>query len=71
MPELQLLVLFAFGVKVNAAHAARTLIEAYVVETFEAGSGDCFDAMIGYEKVFFPPHEEVLSLLIVLECEVG
>lgn len=56
--------------KVYAADATRTLIEAYIVEALEAGSSDCFDSMIGYEEVFFPPHEEVLSLLVVLECEV-
>lgn len=71
MPELQLLILFALCVEVNATYAARTLVEAYVVETFEAGPSDSFDAMVGYEEVFFPPHEEVFSLLVVLECEVG
>lgn len=71
MSELQLLVLFALCVKIYATYAARTLVEAYVVEPFEAGSSDCFDAMIGYEEVFFPSHKEVFSLLIILECEVG
>lgn len=70
MLQLKLLILFAFCVEIYPAHRPRRLVEADVIESFEARSSDRFDTVVGYKKVLFPAHEEVLSLLIVLQGEV-
>ena len=57
--------------EVDATDGARNLVEAYVVETFKASSHDLSDPMVWHEKVFFPSHEDVLSLPTVLIVEIG
>jgi len=57
--------------KVNAADGAGDLVEADVVETLEAGTGNGPDAVIGHEEILLPAHEDVLALREVLVVEVG
>ena len=71
MFELQLLVFLALGMEVNAADAAGALVEANVVETFKARSGDRFDSVIWNEKVLLPTHEKMLSRLKVFQRKIG
>lgn len=72
MSQFQLLKLLTFGMEINAADRATALVEADVVETFETRSCDSFDAMVGDEKVFFPPHEEMLALIEAIHvCRAG
>ena len=63
--------LFALGVKVDAADVARYLVEADVIEAFEASPGDGPHAVVRDQEVFFPTHEDVLPLSKVLVGEVG
>lgn len=57
--------------EVDAFNAARHLVEADVVEALKARSAYCPDAVVWHEEVFFPAHEDVLALLVVLEREGG
>lgn len=57
--------------EVDAVDVARHLVEADVVEAFEAGAGDLAHAVVGHEEGFLPAHEDVLALGGVLEVEVG
>lgn len=55
-------VLFTLGVEIYTAHTTFLLVEADVVEALETGAVDSPDAVIGDEKMFFPPHKYVLPL---------
>lgn len=71
MPQFQLLVSLALGVEIDSTHTSFNLVEAYIVETFEACACNSLDAMVGHQKVLLPSHEEVLALCVVLKREVG
>lgn len=71
MFELQLLILLALGVKVDAADATRTLIEADVVEALEASACYGLDSVIWHQEVLFPTHEEMFTLCNILKSEIG
>ncbi len=62
--------LFALCMKVDSTHLPRDLIEADVVEPFEARPRDCSYFMIRDQKILFPSHEKVLSLHEVLIREI-
>ena len=56
---------FALGVEVNPTHCPPHLIETDVVKAFEACARDGAHAMIWYQEVLLPSHENVFSV-----CEV-
>lgn len=62
MLQLQLLKLFAFGVKIYSANFSLDLVEADVVETFERGPSDGSNAVVRDQEMLFPPHKDVVSL---------
>lgn len=61
----ELSLLFALGVKINAAYFSPHLVEANVVKPFEAGACYGSNPVIRYQKVFLPPHKNVLLLSYV------
>lgn len=69
MLQIQLLILLTLRVEVNPTDTPVNLIKTDVVEPLEAGACDRLDAVIWHEEVFFPAHEDVLALLVVLERE--
>lgn len=71
MLQIQLLILLALGMEVNAAHTAVTLIKTNIVKPFEARARDRFHAVIRDQEVFFPAHEEMVACEMVFECEGG
>lgn len=68
--KLELLVFFTFSVEIDPADSSLHLVEANVVEPFEASTGYRPHPVIGYEEVFLPPHEDVLALREILVGEV-
>jgi len=48
MFQFELLELLTLGVEVDACYDALNLVETYVVETFEAGSRNGTNAVIGH-----------------------
>lgn len=62
--------LFTFSVEIDPADSSLHLVEANVVEPFEASTGYRPHPVIGYEEVFLPPHEDVLALREILVGEV-
>lgn len=62
--------LFTLGVKIDAADISIDLVEADVVETLEAGAGDCAHTVVGHEKVLLPAHKQCVARGIVAEVEV-
>lgn len=71
MLKLKLLKSLALCVEINAAHGSLYLVEANIVESFEAGAGDCSDSVVRDEEVFLPPHEHVLMLSKVTKCKIS
>lgn len=72
MLQFQLLIpIFALRVEVDAAYASCNLVEADIIEPFEASSRDLSNPVIRNEKVFLPPHKYVLSLRPVLIVKIG
>lgn len=69
MLQIQLLVLLTLCVEIYPTDTTVALVETYVVESLEAGAGDRFHAVVRHEEIFLPAHEDVLTLLIVLERE--
>lgn len=65
MLQLQLLELFALGVKIDSADFSLDLVETDVVEAFKGGPGDCSDSVVRNQEVLFPPHKDVVSLFKV------
>ena len=61
--------LLALGVEINSSNTSGALIEADIVEALETCPGDGFDLVIGNQEVFFPTHEEMIVLRVVLESE--
>jgi hypothetical protein len=59
--------LFALGVEVYPAHLPFHLIEADVVEAFEACASYGPNAMVGHQEMLLPPHKNVLSLRNVVD----
>ena len=57
--------------EIYSTDSSLNLVEADVVETLEARTVDCPNAVVGYEKVFFPPHKDVLLLRIVLYQDIA
>jgi len=55
--------------KIDATDTSRTLVEADVVEAFEARARNGLDFVVRNQEVFLPSHEQVLFLCKVLECE--
>ena len=68
--QLQLLVLLTLSMEVYAAHTAHPLIKANIVEALERRAADALDSVVRHQKVLLPSHEQMLSLLIILQCEV-
>lgn len=54
--------LLTLGVKVYPAHFTLDLVEADIVEALKAGATDGAHSVIGDQEMFFPPHENVLTL---------
>ena len=67
--QIQLLILLTLRMEINPTDTPVNLIKTDVVEPLEAGACDRLDAVIWHEEVFFPAHEDVLALLVVLERE--
>ena len=55
--------------EINPTDTPINLIETNVIKALETRARDRLDAVVGYEEVFFPAHEDVLALLVVLERE--
>merc|ERR1712093_266417 len=66
MHQLELLVLFTSGMEINARHRAIALVKADVIETFKARSSNRLDLVIRHQEIFFPSHEEMFALGIIL-----
>jgi hypothetical protein len=71
MLQVQLLVLLTLRMEVDPTDAAIALVEADVIEALEARTRNCLDAVVGHQEVFFPAHEYMLALLIILQRERG
>lgn len=71
MLQLQPLELFAFGVKVDAFHRSRNLVEADVIEPFKAGSRNLPNPVVWNQKVLLPAHKYVFLLCKAGIGEVG
>lgn len=54
------------AVEIDAADAPLLLVEADVVEAFEAGAIDSPHSMVGHQEVLLPAHEDVLLVVQVL-----
>ncbi len=54
--------LLALCVEIDPANSSLNLIEANIVEPFEARTTDCSNSMIGNQEVLLPSHEDVFSL---------
>ena len=63
-------VLLAFCVEVYPSYRSFHLIKANVVEAFKTRPRNRSYTMIRDEEVLFPPHEYVLTLGIVPQCEI-
>lgn len=59
--------LFALGVEVYPAHLPFHLVEADVVEAFEACASYRPNAMVGNQEMLLPSHKNVLSLRNVVD----
>lgn len=57
--------------KVNAAHGSLYLVEADVVEPFETSPRNRSHTMIRNEKIFLPPHKNMLPLCKVTIREIS
>ena len=69
--QIQLLILLALRVEVYPTDTPITLIEADIIKALKTGTCDRFHAMVRHEEVFFPTHEDMFPLLVVLQCERG
>ena len=57
--------------EINSIDAPRHLIEADIIEPFEARPHDLPHPMVRHEEFFLPPHEHVLPIRAVLIVKVG
>lgn len=64
-------ILFAARVEVDPRHRAIALVEADVVEAFKTSSSNGLDLVVWDQEVFFPSHKQMLTLRVVLACEIG
>jgi hypothetical protein len=71
MLQIQLLILLTFRMEVNPTNTPINLIETNIIKALETGTRDRFHAVVRHEEVFFPAHEDVLALLVILQCEGG
>lgn len=71
MGEYSLVIPFALRMEVDTADASLNLIEANVVEPFEAGTGDRSNPVIRHEEILFPPHKNMFALRKVAVCKIG
>jgi hypothetical protein len=55
--------------KIDPAYFALDLVEANVIEPFEAGPGYGPDPMVWHKKVLLPSHEYVLALCGVCDAD--
>lgn len=62
MFQLELLVFFTFGMKINATDATRDLIKANIVKPFKTGTRNGAHAVVWHQKILLPPHENVFPL---------
>ena len=56
--------------EIYPTHCPCHLVETNVVEPFETSTHDLANAVIRYQEVFLPPHEDVLALGAVLIVEI-
>jgi len=70
MLKLELLELFAFSMEIDTTYASRNLVEADIIETFEACAINSPDTVVWDEEVFLPPHKDVVPLRKVLVCKI-
>lgn len=56
--------------KVNAGHSAFNLVEADVIESFEASTGYRPDAMVGNKEMLLPAHEDVVAFGEIPICKI-
>lgn len=71
MGKYRLVIPFALCMEVDTADASLNLIEADIVEPFEAGTGDRSNPVIRDKEILFPPHENMFALCKVAVCEIG
>ena len=57
--------------EVDPLDRARDLVKHDVVKPFETGAHDLSHPVVGHEEGFFPAHEDVFALEMVLVVEVG
>jgi hypothetical protein len=71
MLQIQLLILFTLGMEINPTNTAIPLTKTNVIKPLETRARDRFHAVVRHEEVFFPAHENMLPLLVVLQRERG
>jgi hypothetical protein len=69
MLQIQLLILLTLRVEINPTNTPVNLIKTNVIKPLETRARDCLDAVIRHEEVFFPAHEDVFALLVILQRE--
>jgi hypothetical protein len=63
--------LLTLCVEIYSANCSLNLVEADVIEAFEARTTDCSDSVIRYQEVFLPSHEYVVSLAHIWDVKVA
>jgi hypothetical protein len=63
--------LLTTSMKVYPAYVSSHLVEANIIKPFKARPRDLTHTMVGNEKRFLPPHEEILPLGAILVVKVG
>jgi hypothetical protein len=71
MLQIQLLILLTLRMEVNPTNTPINLIETDVIKPLETRARNSLHAMIRHEEVFFPAHEDVFALLVILQREGG
>lgn len=56
--------------EVYSTDGPRDLVEADVIKSFKASAIDARHSMIRYKEVFFPSHEQVFSVRVILVAKV-
>jgi len=54
--------LLALRVEIDPTHSAFDLVKTNVVESFEAGSLDALQLIVGHQEMLLPPHKNALLL---------
>jgi hypothetical protein len=62
--------LLALSMEIDTLDAARDLVKADIVETFETRTADRSHAVIWHKEVLFPAHKKMLFLLPILRDQL-